>query len=476
MQTSKRFIITHTVLLMGALSSLLFFSCESKESFSFDPAYRLEFSQDTLHMDTVLSGTITSTRQIVVYNRNKKSLRINSVILAGGKHSSFRINVDGIRGEEFSDIEIAGKDSFFIFVEATAEKGNGMGATAVKDSILFRLNGNLQEVKLRMLAQNVVKWRGKEITQDTVIGNRFPIHIYDSLSITPDAHLTIEAGTQLYFHHKAGMYVHGRLTVAGTLSEPVVFRGDRTDKIFPYLPYDRLPGQWEGIRFHRESYHNRMTYADIHGSTFGIICDSSAVDRHKLTLESSVIRQVSTNALELNSCRAIIANSEISNAGMHCVSLLGGDYTFIHCTLANFFSWNTRRGVALSLSNEKNGIAYPLESAVFKNCIISGSRTDEISGQRSSNTETAFNYYFSHCLIKSVEEENERIVNVVWNGDKDFMTTDSRTQTYDFRLNKESKAINIGKREEAEAYPTDRHGNSRLSENLPDAGCYERVD
>ncbi len=474
MQTSRQLIIY--MLLMGIVSPFLFLSCEDKEDFSFDPTHQLEFSFDTLHMDTVLGGSTTSTRQIVIYNRHKKALRINNIVLADGKHSGFRINVDGMKGENFPDIEIAGRDSMYIFVEATARTESHIGLTPVKDSILFYLNGNIQNIKLRMYIQSVVNWHGKVITQDTVIGNSYPIHIYDSLSIAPGAHLKIEAGTHLYFHHKAGMSVHGRVTVTGNLSAPVVFRGDRTDKIFSFLAYDRLPAQWKGIRFHRSSYDNQITYADIHGAVFGIVCDSSSVERRKLTLENSVIRQVSTNALELKSCQAVIANSELSNAGTNCVSLLGGEYTFIHCTLANFFSWDMRRGVALRLRNAENGITYPLTSAIFKNCLISGSRTDEIDGEDSSNEEMSFNYYFSHCFIKSMEEKNERIVNVVWNGNEDFITTDQRTQTYNFQPGKKSQAINIGKREDAEAYPKDKNGNSRLSDNLPDAGCYEYVD
>lgn len=82
-----------------------------------------------------------------------------------------------------------------------------------------------------------------------MITSQRPILIYDSISIAPDVHLTLAAGTRLYFHGKAGMQIHGRLSVEGTLSAPVVFRGDRTDRMFPYLPYDRLPGQWGGLRF-----------------------------------------------------------------------------------------------------------------------------------------------------------------------------------------------------------------------------------
>ena len=197
------------------------------------------------------------------------------------------------------------------------------------------------------------------------------------------------------------------------------------------------------------------------------------MDRRKLILESSIIRQVSGNGLELTSCQAVIGNCEISNAGENCVSLLGGDYTFTHCTLANYFSWNVRKGVTLQVRNEQDDIAYPLSSATFRNCIIAGSGSDEINGGRSKNENIAFNYYFSHSLINSVKEENDRIVRVIWEKDDNFLLMDSRTQEYNFNLNENSKAISLGKKEDASAYPTDRNGKSRLQDKAPNAGCYE---
>ncbi len=445
------------------------------EDYSSDPKHILQFSQDTLCMDTVFTGIPTSTRQLKIYNPHKKALMISSITLADAGKSGFRINVDGVPGNRFTDMEIAAEDSLFIFVEATLPAQNNVSATLVRDSILFQLNGISQEIKLWAFAQDALTFRGKVIERDTLITAERPIVIYDSISIAPDAHLILAAGTRLFFHGKAGMQIHGRLSAYGTPSAPVVFRGDRTDRLFPYLPYDRLPGQWGGIRFYNTSYANHLVYADIHGGSFGIRCDSSATDRLKLTLEHSVVRQTSGNALELTACRAVVGNSEISNAGENCVSLLGGDYMFVHCTLANYFSWNTRKGVALQIRNEQDETVYPLSSAIFRNCIIAGSGMDEISGNHSKDENIAFNYYFSHCLINSTEEENDRIVNVVWEKDDNFLLMDSGKQEYNFNLGKKSKAINLGRKEDANMYPTDRNGNSRLQDAAPDAGCYEKL-
>ena len=101
--------------------------------------------------------------------------------------------------------------------------------------------------------------------------------------------------------------------------------------------------------------------------------------------------------------------------------------------------------------------------------------TDEINGGRSKNENIAFNYYFSHCLINSIEEENDKIVNVIWEKDDNFMLMDNHTQEYNFNLGEKSKAINWGRKEDANTYPIDRNGHSRLQDVAPDAGCYESM-
>lgn len=461
-------------ILLFLFTGLTLFSACDDENFSTDSSLKLAFSYDTLRMDTVLAGIGTSTYQLKVYNRNKESLVISSITLADAANSGFRINVDGAKGSHFSDVELRGKDSLLIFVEATLAPGDRDVPFFKKDSIVFITNGNWQDVKLQAYGQDFLSLRRKEITQDTLISSSRPIVIYDSLSIKEGARLTLAAGTRLYFHGKSSIQVHGQLVAEGTLNAPVVFRGDRTDKMFSNLPYDRLPGQWDGIRFHTSSYENSLNFVDIHGGIYGIRCDSAAVDRKKLTLTNSVIRQVSGNGLEMTSCQATIGNSEISNAGNHCVSLLGGDYEFVHCTLANYYSWDIKQGVALAFSNEKKEIAYPLTLAAFRNCIIAGSSSDEISGGRSKDSSIPFNYYFSYCLINSIEEKNDKIVNVIWKKDDNFQLIDKRgEQLYDFQLTPKSAAINIGLIEDARNYPQDLKGMPRLEDEAPDAGCYE---
>ena len=462
-------------ILLCLFVSLTFIVACNNDDFSTNSSLKLAFSNDTLRLDTILTGIGTSTRQLKVYNRNKESLVISSITLADGSNSGFRINVDGMKGSNFSNIEIRGKDSLFIFIEATIRPADSDIPFFKKDSIVFLTNGNRQDVKLYAYGQDFLSLRNKEITQDTLISSQRPIVIYDSLTVKEEARLTIAAGTRLYFHGSSSLQVHGQLTVEGTLDAPVAFRADRTDNMFSYLPYDCLPGQWGGIRFHTTSYDNTINFADIHGGIYGIRCDSAAIDRKKLTLNNTIIHQVSGNGLEMTNCQATAGNCQISNAGNNCIKLLGGDYEFVHCTVANYYSWNIKNGVALAIQNEKGETPYPLTMAAFRNCIIAGSSGDEISGSRSKDSSIPFNYYFSYCLINSVEEKNDKIMNVIWEKDDHFEKMDSEMQKYDFQLDSLSKAINLGNNEDSRNYPFDLKGRSRLNDEAPDAGCYEWI-
>ncbi len=451
-------------------------ACDDLDNYSTNPSHTLSFSQDTLRMDTILAGVGTSTHILKVYNRHKEPLLISSIQLADAASSGFRINVDGIKGTSFADIEIRQRDSLFIFVEATLQPQDSDVPIFKKDSIVFVTNGIRQDVKLHAYGQDFIAFRGKEIVEDTIISSKRPIVIYDSLIVKPNVQLTLSAGVKLYFHGKSGLRVYGTLIANGTIDNPVVFRGDRTDNMFAYLPYDRLPGQWGGIKIEAKSFENQLNYVDIHGGIYGIQCDSAGTERVKINIANSIIHQVSGNGLSFIDCKATVANSSISNAGRYCVNLTGGDYEFVHCTLANYYSWDIKKGVALRFANEHNGLPYPLSLAAFRNCIITGSSNDEISGVSSNDSSVPFNYYFSNCLINSIVEENDKIVNVVWKKDDNFTLMDSREQRYDFSLNSKSAAINIAANEDALSYPYDLKGNSRLTDGYPDAGCLEWID
>lgn len=474
--TITRHLRTALALIM-ALPCLLM-SCMD-EKFSSDPAHLLAFSTDTVAFDTLFTGIGSATKTLMVYNRNEQSLMF-SASLADKDNSGFRLNIDGRNdagAAGFDGLTIRGGDSMYVFIELTPSlRGDGQ-IGLIRDSIVFTTNGVRQDVKLVAYGQDATTLHAPVITADTTYTGHRPIIIHDSLVIAEGATLTCQAGTSLYFHDKAGCIVRGRLVVEGTPGNEVTFRGDRTDRLFPYLPYDRIPGQWGGITFATDSYDNVLTHADIHGGLYAVRCDSADITRNKITITGCKLSNTTGNTLEMTDCRAEIANSEISNAGMSCVDLTGGDVRFTHCTLANYFSYGIKHGVALSIRNISGDVPHPVVEAAFRNCVIAGSSRDEISGGVADDTSIAYNYSFRNSLVNSVEPDEGDVADCLWVKDDNFRLIDHDNYIYDFHLDSLSAARDIGAAAWAEQWPYDRDGKPRPGalggDGLPDAGCYE---
>lgn len=476
------FVYTITMIRKNILPILLFIlsvvavvACNDLDNYSTNPDHRLTFSHEKLMLDTILTEVGTSTHILKVYNRNKKALLISSIHLANSQRSGFRMNVDGVKGNYHSEVEIREHDSLFIFIEAMIPANEKDAPVLKKDSIVFITNGVMQEIKLQAYGQDHIEWKGKIITENKIIEDKRPIVIYDSLCIAENVTLTLKKGVRLLFHGKAEMKIKGQLIAEGTVNEPICFRGDRTDKVFSYLPYNNLPGQWGGMHFYASSKENRLINVDIHGSKYGILCESDDATIHQLTVINSSIHQVQTDGVKLVNSNARFVNSQLSNAGNHCAYLLGGNYEFIHCTLANYYNWSVKSGVALYFRNELDNTPYPLTQLNFKNSIIAGSSNDELKGIKSTNDDIDFNYKFISCLMNTTEIKNDRVKDVIWCKDDNFVLIDKRTQSFNYRLNGSSAAIGVANKEVAKEYPLDKLGRSRVADEKPDSGCYEWI-
>lgn len=460
-------------------------SCSDDESFTTDYNSRLSFSTDTVKFDTIFSTIGTSTKRLKVFNNNSKSIRILSTSLSSGGASGYRINVDGQFGPDVSNVEILKNDSIFIFIELTAEQQNNEYPQEIVDTILFTLeSGLVQSVILDAKAQDIITMTGVVISTDsTITTTNCPYIIYDSLYVKAGCKLTIEEGVTLCFHKGAGLIVDGELECNGTLEKPITFRCDRTDNLLSYLPYDRTSAQWEGVHIKSGTGDCIFNYTDIHGGNYGVICDSVATGDRTITISNSIFSNVSGNALELNNITAEISNSEFSNAGENCVIITGGNVSLVHCTLAQFYPWDSH-GSALYFTNTSNGGDVNLEKAEFINCVISGDSSDEMYGTKSENENTAFNYLFHNCFILTAEPDSEQSMyfeNCVFESEENeayretnFTTVDDDIYVYDFSLTENSLARGIADSVYSALFPYDRLGNIRISTNIsPDAGCYQ---
>ena len=384
------------------------------------------------------------------------------------------------------------------FADIIGKPKNVDSPILVRDSLIFHLeSGKQQQIILEAIGQDVVILKAKTIDSNTAFSANRPYLIYDSLIVAPNVTLTIPEGTTLCFHNRAYLGVYGKIVCNGSLEKPITFRGDRTDKIFPYLPYDRMDAQWGGITLYSSSGDNYFNYVDIHGGNWGIDCTTSLFVGTKFNIENSVIHNVKGFGLREYYIAGSVVNSQITNAGNDCVSLIGGYVDFVHCTIAQLYPWDGHHGVALHFANVQDSIIYPLEHAYFYNCAITGSTKDEIVGEQIENAQAAFNVNFLNCLvnIKLTGEEGEGIqqmfatsVNevapfhakdstkvkdddIVW-GKKNFKEINNEIYYYDFRLDSLSQARGIGNGDYVKYAPVDRLGKQRPT-SKPDAGCYQ---
>jgi hypothetical protein len=479
---------------------------ELDDGYATNPSRRLGFSADTLSFDTVFVTIGSVTRHLMVYNTNKEALNIESVRLLNATSQGFRLNVDGRKGESFSNIRIAGKDSLYVFVEVTVDPTGENQPLLMEDLLEFTVNGVKQTVVLQAYGQDVHLFkRGFVITRDTLWPADKPYLIYDSLVIEAGSTLSLEPGAVLCMHDKAKWVVNGTLIPAGTLDKPVVFRGDRLDKLLTDLPYDRIPNQWDGIYFGAESFGNVMDYVIVRNGQKGLWLAASAPDSLKLRLSCSQLTNMGESVLTAVNCRIEAVNTEFSNASRSVVSLTGGIYHFIHCTLANHYikiAFSNRKGEpTLSLSNytsDNQGVksSFPLQQARFDNCIIDGNfppGNKPLQGEigLDSLEEVAFGFFFNHCAVKTRETEDPAFASVEFIRDDyapQYKSLGDLTNGYlfDFRLdiakdkdgNPEGKQVAIGKADPAIAaqYPLDRLGIDRVaSDDGPDMGAYEYV-
>ena len=480
-------------LISAVVVVLLASSCDDFDKWTVSPSARLRFSEDVVSFDTVISSMSSTTHTLLVFNDNGEGVRMPRVALQRGTESPFRVNVDGqyLYEGHGADFDVRSKDSIFVRIEVTVPEDDADTIIHCEDVLTFTLESGVeQSVKLVADGMNVYVMKGVTITEDTELTGDKPYLIYDSLVVAPGAKLTLHPGVCMMFHDEVSLHVHGTLDAQGTIDEPVVFRGDRMDRMFDYLPYDNTPNRWGGIHIYGDSHDNVLYQCDIHSGDYGVICDSTFlfdVQKPTVSIENSIIHNVQGYGFKATSCIANVVGTQISNTFKTSVYLLGGAYTFVHCTIAQFYPWDANRGDALYISNQIDETEegyYPLYWAHFLNCVVTGYADDVIMGNIGENQDYMCDYLFQNCHLRTVvDSDTERFVNVVYDSKKEkpncsdhFRLFDTKNFLYDFTPVEESGMRGIADASIAEKIsPVDRMGNSRLLDGAPDAGAYEFV-
>ena len=471
-----------------------FLSCKDNyDNFSTDPNKVLAFSTDTLSFDTLLSTIGSATKKFMIYNNHKEPLLISSIKLLHGNRG-FRMNVPPERHDangNFYDVRISPEDSLYVFVEATLSENATNTPQFQSDEIIFITNGKQQRVVLAAYSQDVEILKSYVFEKDTILSNKKPYLVFDSLTVNGKVTLTIQEGTTFYMHAKSWFNVKGNIKAKGSLSQPIVFRGDRLDYLIN-IPYDRVPGRWDGMWFASTSYDNEFEYVHIRNGMFAMIFEApEEPDKLKLKLKNSVLTNMNGNILSAENCYIEVENSELSNASGALLYLVGGKYDFTHCTLANYMSvwYSALAGQTIVMCNytyddKGKRMPLPVERANFSNSIIYGSNTKAAEyAIYKDSIDTPLNYKFQNCLLlkKDGKNDEEKFIKCIFNEDPKFLKStykalDKKEEDdfiYDFRLNSESPARDKADVTIAKKYPLDINGISRFDDKGPDIGAYE---
>ncbi len=149
----KKLLYTFLILAIAILWS----SCR-KDFVTVPSSGQLQFSKDTVYLDTVFTNIGSSTYNLKVYNRSDDDIRIPPIQLGEGQSSRYRLNVDGVAGKVFEDVELLANDSMFVFVETTLDITDFAGGDQplYTDAIEFDTGNNQQKVELVTLVQDAV--------------------------------------------------------------------------------------------------------------------------------------------------------------------------------------------------------------------------------------------------------------------------------------------------------------------------------
>jgi hypothetical protein len=452
------------------------FSCKKEDKFYTGTDARLQTSADTLKFDTVFTTVGSITKSFKIFNGNNQKLKLNQVKLMGGSASFYKMNVDGISGTQFSDIEIAANDSLYVFVSVNINPNLANLPFIVSDSISIQFNGNTRFVQLQAFGQNAVFLRNFKLTGNVVWNNTLPYVLIGSFRVDTTATLTINEGTKVYLHADAPFIVDGTLITNGKKwdSTRISFQGDRRDE-----PYKDYPAAWPGILFRGQSKNNVLHYTTIKNAFQGIIADGPSINVNpKIILNECIIDNAyDAGILAINS--SITAkNCLISNCGNNIGIGLGGTYTFSHCTVASYSNSNIfHKDPVLFCTNylRQSGNTFLTAnlSANFTNCIFwgeFGTTEDEVVADKLGTNSFAIN--FTKCLYK-VKTSLSPLISATGgliNTPPVFDSINTSRSFYNFRLKAGSPAVNAGA---ASSINIDLDGNARPV-GLPDLGAYEK--
>lgn len=452
---------------------MIFQSCR-KDKLNLSPQIKLELRADTLWFDTVFTNASQTfpksvNKQIVIVNPSNDRIQTN-IELMGGSSSHFRLNVDGVPGSKFEDLELFPNDSLFLFVEVHPDPNNNspdFNPLIIRDSILFNTNGNEQKVNLIGWGQDAHYIFRDSIESDTTWANdKLPIVIYGYCYVKPNVKLTIEKGMKIHSAPYSWLFVEGELEIKGTVNEPVLMQGDRLQP-----NWEETPGQWGGLWFSYPTLDNRLEHAIIKNATVGVYCDSTSGDNNaspNVIINKCFIRNMSFDGVAGKGSNIRLRNSVVANCGRFTfLASFGGDYDIRHGTFhtgSKDFSRRDPNFAILNINRNSTGAIisqHPLDF-YMANSIVDGNFEDGEIGTDLNGSANVTIEYSALRTLNSAFDVNNNLINLDTLFIDDF--------NYNYRLDSLSSLKNKGR---TLVPPIAEDLDEDLRDAQPDPGAYE---
>jgi len=358
---------------------ILIFSCRKVDILSSDHGLKLRISSPQISFDTVFTRINSTLRTVSLHNDNQEAVEISSIRLKGNLagNSFYSFSAGGKPGPLVRNLKLSGGDSITLYIKVQIPANELIMPFIEQDSILITTNGNNQGIALKSYGQNVRFINDTLISSDTHWNAIYPYVINHTLTIAHGAKLTIDAGSQIYFHGLTALRIKGTLIVNGETNFPISFASDRLE-----TNYSSVSGQWQGIFLEPGSSSNLINYAQIINAQTGIaILAAQPAISLQAIISNTQIDNMTVDGIYCQNSMVKLLNNVVSYCQNSLLEVTGDSH--VQAKHNTFYNTNqlylhTAPSVSLTLSGSADSI-------VFLNNIIYGTLTNElfISGARS---------------------------------------------------------------------------------------------
>jgi hypothetical protein len=446
--------------LFAAFSFIITLSSSCRKTQILNDGGTIRFSTDTLLFDTVFTSLGSATYKIKIFNDQNQPVKLSSVRLAKGNNSSFKLNVNGISGNEVRDQELAARDSIYVYSTVTIDPNSNLSPFIVEDQLVATLNGRDFAVPVIAYGQNA-RYVFDSVLETQTWDNVLPYVIINNALVDKNQTLTINPGVRVYVHPNSRLFVEGRLLIEGTKMDSVIFQSDRIDR--SYFSYLDLPGEWGGLYFTENSKGNKLKWTILKNCGNRTILGNGAVQPAAIQVDNNNTIINAADGVQMDNCivqnsigygllsfggKVQMRNCLINTCGAQNVGIFqGGVFDFAQCTFVTYGTkWvNHSESPVISLLNyldtSQTGFIPGNLKAVIRNCIIYGTLENELICNAKNYPSSQFEIVFQNCLIKA--KEANTLVNFIdckFNENPLF----EDYEKWNYRLKSGSPAMNAG--------------------------------